>query len=48
MSDYKKIYERELVRLELSIEDAKKKNPEEIIVFIHYPPVTCDVRRSPS
>ena len=42
----KRIYERELGRLELSIEDAKKSNPEEIIVFIHYPPVTCDVRES--
>ena len=36
----KKIYERELGRLELSIESAKKINPREIIAFFHYPPVT--------
>ena len=34
----KRIYERELGRLELSIADAKKKNPKQIIVFFHYPP----------
>lgn len=40
--DDKKIYERELGRLRLSIEDAKKHNPKEIIVFLHYPPITKD------
>lgn len=36
------IYEREKIRLELSIEAAKKHNPKEIIVFMHYPPITVD------
>ena len=35
----KRIYERELGRLELSIDDAKKKGAEKIIVFLHYPPI---------
>ena len=39
----KKIYERELGRLELSINDAKKHNPEKIIVFFHYPPIGLDL-----
>ena len=38
----KKIYERELGRLKLSIDDAKKHNPKEIIVFFHYPPIDVD------
>ena len=37
-----KIYEREAVRLELSIQSCLNKNPEEIIVFFHYPPVSVD------
>ncbi len=41
--DDKKIYERELGRLELSINDAKKHNPEKIIVFFHYPPINTDL-----
>lgn len=38
----KKIYNREVLRLELSLKDAnqKAKNGEEIIVFMHYPPIT--------
>ena len=39
----RKIYERELGRLELSINDAKKHNPEKIIVFFHYPPISFDL-----
>ena len=42
----KTIYERELIRLELSIEAAKKLNPEEIIVFLHYPPINAECRES--
>lgn len=38
--DDKKIYEREKIRLVLSLEDAKSKNPEEIIVSMHYPPLS--------
>ncbi len=34
-----KIYERELGRLELSIAEAKKHSPQEIICFMHYPPI---------
>ncbi|MGE4283337.1 MAG: metallophosphoesterase [Clostridia bacterium] len=34
-----KIYTRELQRLELSIREGIKKNPREIIVALHYPPV---------
>lgn len=34
-----KIYARELQRLELSLEAAKKYSPKEIIVFTHYPPI---------
>ena len=34
-----KIYNREVQRLQLSLEDAKKNEPSEIIVFLHYPPV---------
>ena len=34
-----KIYLREVGRLRLSLDDAVKKDPEEIIVFLHYPPI---------
>lgn len=44
--DDKKIYERELGRLELSIKDAKKYNPENIIVFFHYPPINLDLKET--
>ncbi len=40
------IYERERIRLELSIEAAKKFNPKEIIVFMHYPPLSFDCPES--
>lgn len=40
------IYEREKIRLELSIEEAERLNPKEIIVFMHYPPVTFDCPES--
>ena len=36
----KKIYDRELLRLKLSISDAKAKGAERIFVFTHFPPVT--------
>lgn len=36
-----KIYQRELMRAELSLTDAVKYNPEEILFFTHYPPVTA-------
>lgn len=35
----KKIFEREKLRLILSLEEAKKRNPKEIIAAMHYPPV---------
>lgn len=34
----KKIYNRECIRLQLSLEDAMKKNAKQIIVMLHYPP----------
>ena len=34
------IYEREAMRLEMSMEAGKKNNPEEILVFMHYPPIS--------
>ena len=34
----KKIYERELIRLRFSLQDAKSKGADEIIAAIHYPP----------
>lgn len=33
-----KIYKRELLRLEMSLKDAKKKGAEEIIGVLHFPP----------
>lgn len=33
------IFERELIRLDLSLSAAKKENPREIAVFMHYPPI---------
>ncbi len=35
----KKIYERELIRLRLSLDSAKKAGYEKFIVMLHYPPV---------
>ena len=37
-----KIFEREKRRLILSLEEAKRHNPEEIIVAMHYPPCEID------
>ena len=34
-----KVYRRELLRLEMSLEEAKKLGSDEIIVFLHYPPI---------
>ena len=34
-----KVYNREVQRLNLSLKDAKAKDPKEIIVFLHYPPI---------
>lgn len=36
----RKIYERERLRLVMSLENAKKMKPENIIVAMHYPPVS--------
>ncbi len=33
------IFRREVLRLQMSLSDAKEKNPDEIIVFMHYPPI---------
>lgn len=35
----KKIYDREIIRLELSLKAAKQHNADEIFVFTHFPPV---------
>lgn len=35
----KRIYDREIGRLRMSIEDGIKRNPENIYVFTHYPPL---------
>ena len=40
----KKIYDREVLRLELSIKSAK--NPDNIIVFTHFPPILKDYREN--
>ncbi|MBR3355125.1 MAG: metallophosphoesterase [Oscillospiraceae bacterium] len=34
-----KVYKRELLRLSMSLEDARKYEPDEILVFLHYPPI---------
>ena len=34
-----KVYSREVQRLRLSLEDAKRGNPNEIIAFLHFPPI---------
>lgn len=36
----RRIYDRELLRLQMSMDDAMKKGCEEIFVFLHYPPIT--------
>lgn len=40
----KKIYDREVQRLELSIKSAK--HPDKIIVFLHFPPILKDYREN--
>ena len=40
------IFRREVLRLEMSLADAKEKNPDEIIVFMHYPPILPEFRDS--
>lgn len=41
-SNDEKIYLRELGRMELSLKEGIKFNPEKIIAVLHYPPVTKD------
>ena len=42
----KKIYDRELIRLELSLSEAVKNGYEKFIVMIHYPPVNEKFQKS--
>lgn len=42
----KKIYDRELIRLELSLSEAVKNGYEKLIVMIHYPPVNEKFQKS--
>lgn len=42
----KKIYDRELIRLELSLSEALKNGYEKFIVMIHYPPVNEKFQKS--
>ena len=37
--DDKKIFDREIIRMELSLEKAKNNGHEKIIVMMHYPPI---------
>ena len=37
-----KVYRRELLRLRMSLDEAKKTDPDEILVFLHYPPIYGD------
>ena len=38
-----KIYDRELIRLEMSLKDARRRNPDApLIAMMHYPPLTPD------
>ena len=41
-----KIFNRELIRLEMSLEDAKRHEPDVIIAMLHYPP--CNDKFQPS
>jgi predicted phosphohydrolase len=45
-SDYNKIVRREVLRLEMSISEGVKNNPDnkEILLFLHFPPVFKDFR----
>ena len=42
-ADDKKIYDREVIRFELSLQDAKKKmdKKSKLIAILHYPPFNC-------
>ncbi len=42
----KKIYARELIRLRISLDDAKNKGCENLLVFTHYPPVTKPMQQT--
>ena len=42
-----KIYARELSRIKMSIDDARKKSDKEVVVFLHYPPLLKDMRTNP-
>ena len=42
--DDEKIYLRELERLKLSLESSKNLNAKKTFVFLHYPPVTKDLK----
>lgn len=42
----KKIYDRELIRLELSLKDGIRSGAETIIAALHYPPSDADMRYS--
>jgi predicted phosphohydrolase len=37
----KKIYNREVLRFELSLQDATKHSPKKLIAILHYPPFNC-------
>ncbi|MDO4618308.1 MAG: metallophosphoesterase [Clostridia bacterium] len=41
-ADDEKIYQRELIRLRASIEEAEKNGEENIVVFLHFPPLLKD------
>lgn len=41
-----KIYTREIARLKLSLDAAKKLSPKQIIAFLHYPPVTPETKEN--
>ena len=41
-----KIYAREVARLRLSLDAAQRLSPKQIIVFLHYPPVTPETREN--
>lgn len=42
----KKIYVRELMRLEMSLDSAKNSGAEKLLVFTHYPPVTAAMQNT--
>ncbi|MCQ2554803.1 MAG: metallophosphoesterase [Clostridia bacterium] len=41
-----KMYRREIIRLKLSLDEAKKKNPDMIIGVLHYPPTNDKKQQS--